>query len=208
MSKEVKLVDYQWQPPRNETKEHYLLKQVARVYLVEKGCYYVGTELYIDGWGNNEYSTKRYIDCVGVDRKQITSYGIEVKVSKSDFKNGYCARCQYTYIMCPKDMITPDDLPSYVGLIYVDIDKVRFIPNAKEHRLQGVELIKKASYNINDGYWEHVDGKKTEYFYEDAMFADTQRLVEHIARSNLNELIYNTNRVPMAKIVKGKRRWK
>lgn len=194
--------DYEWTPPKNQTKEHYLLENLAMVYLRERGLEYIGTEVFIPGM-NNKDSKRHIIDCVGVDKKQEKSYGIEVKVSKSDFKNGYCSRCNYTYIMCPKDMLDKDELPSHIGLIYVDVDNCKFITNAKERRLQGVTLIKKAKYNVNDVYY-NADGTVC----EDMMFAYTQRMVNNIIRSNLNELLYNTNRVPKAKIVKGRRRYK
>ena len=138
---------YIWEEPKNQTHEHFLLKNVARLYLVERGLRYVGTEIFVYGV-HDEHSNKKVVDCVGVDKKQETTYGIEVKISRSDFKNGYSSRCNYNYVMCPTDLIDKSELPDYVGLIYVDTDGVQFITNSKEQRLQGITLVKKAKYQI------------------------------------------------------------
>lgn len=202
----MEISSYKWEEPKNQTHEHFLLKNVARIYLVEKGCRYVGTEIYV--YGHYGGSKKGLTDCVGVDKSQEISYGIEAKVSVSDFKSGYSARCNYNYVICPSGMIDKSDVPDYVGLIYVDVDNVMFVTNAKEQRLKGVILVKKAKYYVDDIYFDYEDGVKTEYYNEDMMFAYTQRLVESINRSNLNELLYHTNYVPFGKITKGRRRWR
>lgn len=198
---------YKWEEPKNQTHEHFLLKNVARVYLVERGLRYVGTEIFVYG-RHEEHSNKKVVDCVGVDKAQENTYGIEVKVSVADFKSGYSTRCNYNYVMCPTNMIDVSDVPDYVGLIYVDIDDVQFVTNAKEQRLKGVTLVKKAKYHVNDMYYYYENGVKTEYYNEDMMFAYTQKVVELINRGNLNELLYHTNYVPLAKITKGRRRWR
>lgn len=198
---------YIWEEPKNQTHEHFLLKNVARIYLVERGLRYVGTEIFVYG-RHDKHSNKKIVDCVGVDKLQETTYGIEVKVSVADFKSGYSTRCNYNYVMCPTNMIDVSDVPDYVGLIYVDIDDVQFVTNAKEQRLKGVTLVKKAKYHVNDMYYYYEDGVKTEYYNEDMMFGYTQKVVELINRGNLNELLYHTNYVPLAKITKGRRRWR
>lgn len=197
---------YIWQEPRNQTHEHFLLKNVARLYLVERGLYYVGTEIFVSGL-HDEHSNKKIIDCVGVDKKQETSYGIEVKISRADFKSGYGTRCNYNYVMCPTGMIDKSELPNYVGLLYVDADKVQFVTNAKEKRLRGTDVVKKARYYVNPIYYYYENGIQTDYYSEDMMFAYNQRMVESINRSNLNELVYHTNYVPLAKVKNSRRRF-
>lgn len=203
----MEIVPYTWEEPKNQTHEHFLLKNLARIYLVDRGLRYVGTEVYVYGAYDKE-GKKGWTDCVGVDKRQETTYGIEAKVSVADFKSGYSTRCNYNYVICPTNMIDKSDVPDYVGLIYVDIDDVQFVTNAKEQRLHGVTLVKKAKYHVDDIYYIYEDGVKTDYYNEDMIFAYTQRIVENINRGNLNELLYHTNYVPLAKIVKGHRRWK
>ena len=43
--------------------------------------------------------------------------GIEVKVSRSDFKNGFVRSCNYNYILAPMRLIAPCEIPDGVGLI-------------------------------------------------------------------------------------------
>jgi hypothetical protein len=198
---------YDWHEPKNQTHEHFLLKNIARVYLVDRGLTYVGTEIYVPGL-DDEISNKKFVDCVGVDKRQEYTYGIEAKVSKSDFNNGYSTRCNYNYIICPDGLIEPNELPDYVGLIYVDLENVVFITNSKEKRIQGLTMVKKSKFHVNDAYWIYEDGVKTDYYSDDMMFAYSQRVVEYINRSNLNELLYHTNYVPKAKYTSGRRRWR
>lgn len=204
MSMDENLQPYLWTEPANQTYEHFLLKNAARIYLVERGIRYVGTEILVPGI-DDEVSNKKIVDCVGVDKNQETSYGIEAKISVADFNNGYATRCNYNYVICPKGMIESSDLPDYVGLIYVDLDTVIFVTNAREHRLRGVLCVKKAKYHVNGLYY---DARTNIGYNEDKMFAYTQRLVEDINRSNLNELLYHTNYVPLAKTTSRRRRWK
>lgn len=202
----MEISSYIWTAPKNQTKEHFMLKNVARIYLVERGCQYVGTEIYV--YGQNDRSIKKGItDCVGVDKFMEKTFGIEVKVSLSDFRNGYSSRCNYNYVLCPDGLIDESELPSYVGLIYVDMDELQFIINAKEQRLRGCRVAKKSKYHVDACYY-YRNGCRSDEYNEEMMFAYTQRLVERINRSNLNELLYHTNYVPMGKVTRGSRCWR
>lgn len=198
----MKAEPYTWDIPRNQTYEHFLLKNVGRVYLVERGLRYVGTEVFVSGM-HDEHSNKKVVDCVGVDKRQEVSYGIEVKVSLSDFKSGYSTRCNYNYVMCPTGLIDKAAVPDYVGLIYADVENVMFVTDSREQRLLGVQCVKKAKYHVN-GMFLTPEGECD----DNKMFAYTQMLVERINRSNLNELLYHTNYVPLGRVVEGRARWK
>ena len=135
--------------PRNESKEHFLLKHVGRIYFWQRGFRIVGQEIY----GLRDWRAQR--DCVDVlavgerkigEMKMLCSKAIEVKVSRSDFKSGFCKGADFTSILCPKGMIDPDELPQGVGLIEADIDRLR-IKVSGIMELEGVEAIKKAQYN-------------------------------------------------------------
>lgn len=194
--------NYNWTIPKNQTKEHYLLKNIAMVYLRERNIEYIGTEIYIKGTNTN-ISNKKIIDCVGIDKNKRYTYGIEAKVSRSDFLNGYCARCNYTYIICPDGLIDKNELPKHIGLIYVDIPNFRFVTNAKDKRLIGIKLIKKAYYNL-DELFKDKNGNIIQYKYDEHI----NHTINAIIRKNLNELIYNTDRIPKAKVIKGIRRFR
>jgi len=54
--------------------------------------------------------------------------GYEVKVDRGDFMRdqkwpGYMQYCHEFYFACPKDLISPDELPKEVGLIYYNPEK-------------------------------------------------------------------------------------
>ncbi len=82
-------------------------------------------------------------------------HGIEVKVSRSDFKNGFiCSGCNYNYVFTPMRLIAPYEVPSGIGLI--EYNKHKFSceldsldePNLtrRTFRLKGVRVVKKPVY--------------------------------------------------------------
>ncbi len=84
-----------------------------------------------------------------IDKKVIKKpilRGIEIKVSKSDFKNGFIHMgCHYNYLMVPKGLVSPKEVDKSVGLIEVDLKTC----GIKKHTspfygcsLVGVELIR------------------------------------------------------------------
>jgi len=47
--------------------------------------------------------------------------GIEVKVSRNDFKTGFmCTGCNYHYLMIPEGLVYSYQIPKHVGIIKVD----------------------------------------------------------------------------------------
>lgn len=66
-------------------------------------------------------------------RPRITGY--EIKVSKSDFRNDkkwphYLPLCNEFYFVCPKGLITPEELPAEAGLIYCLGQRLREVKKA------------------------------------------------------------------------------
>jgi hypothetical protein len=81
--------------------------------------------------------------------------GIEVKVSRSDFRNGFiCSGCNYHYILAPMRMLAPYEIPKGVGLI--EYNKYKFSCEAKTEKesspygrafnIKGVRVVKKPVY--------------------------------------------------------------
>lgn len=120
---------------RNESPEHYELKQIAKYLLWSRGCKMIATEVYgfygnIMDFPDRRFSDKNIIDTVGVDFKQLRNktpriklIGMEAKVSLSDFRNGFCTACELTYIIAPAGIVPPEELPDGIGLIEVDLGK-------------------------------------------------------------------------------------
>jgi hypothetical protein len=91
--------------------------------------------------------------------------GIEVKVSKSDFKNGFiCFGTNYNYVLTPFKLISPSIIPKGVGLI--EYNKYKFnitendlenIPKSRPFNIEGLRVIKRAQYRkLPQFYVDHV----------------------------------------------------
>ncbi len=90
--------------------------------------------------------------------------GIEVKVSKSDFKNGFiCTSANYNYVLVPTKLVSPSIMPKGVGLI--EFNRYKFNveenddanPNGRPFKLEGVRVIKRAQYrHIPQFHIDHV----------------------------------------------------
>lgn len=101
---------------------HKRLKQVALKYLKEKITDLVCTEVPF----GNAYSVA---DAVGINFKREEVRVIECKSTKQDFirdkklfgqKTSYFYHAHYAYIMCPTNIIQPEEVPYGYGLLWVD----------------------------------------------------------------------------------------
>jgi hypothetical protein len=91
--------------------------------------------------------------------------GIEVKVSKSDFKNGFiCTGTNYNYVLAPTKLISPSLLPKGVGLIEYNRYKFDVTENDLEEnpamrpfKIKGLRVLKRAQYrNLPQFHIDHV----------------------------------------------------
>ena len=64
--------------PGNETQEHFMLKQVAKKWLYEKGVNFIGTEVYVESEEESPYGRKKIVDVVGVQEKIIRPFNSEL----------------------------------------------------------------------------------------------------------------------------------
>jgi hypothetical protein len=178
--------------PGNETKTHFMLKEIAKYILFAWGYKIVATEVY--GMWTGEYwgeSEKNIIDTVGA--KKITNFipgkgynpywdikGIEAKASYADFKNGFCQAPAYSYVIAPINTVPIDELPKHIGLIEVDLDKFKIKKYFKTlSDFQGVTLVKRAKKNIDKRFGDEATYRK---WCEDT--------VERIAYRTSTELLF------------------
>lgn len=134
----------------SESKLHRFLKYLGVLYLHDRGCRTVGTEVgpifrrgntldrpkldrhyNIDvlgvgpipimdttstwKWGGKTYKSQRKIG------EKMVVRGIEVKVSRSDFRNGFvCRGINYAYLLTPMGLVKKKEVPKYVGLLEYD----------------------------------------------------------------------------------------
>lgn len=167
-----------FEPPKNETWEHFLLKNVAIAYLrLHFGCTIAAMEvsgMHIGGSAIEGKETKLVADAVGIrienqwlpyaerevrdnPYKRIeTVYCIEAKVSRSDFQSGYCIGGDLNYVIVPKGLVGKEEVYKGVGLIEVDLEKLEF---TKDWKLTGVQITKRATKREGfEGRHKWIDG--------------------------------------------------
>ncbi len=73
--------------------------------------------------------------------------GVEVKNSRSDFKNGFIhVGCDYNYLLYPKGLIKRSEVDTKIGLIEVDLDQFKVILNRSPfsgYYFTGVTLLRR-----------------------------------------------------------------
>lgn len=107
-----------------ESEKHKSLKKRAVKYLYNKSYWVTGMEVscgyygIYDAWGiNNDYKTM----------------GIEVKVSRSDYKNHKYKEAKLesyvpaneNYILCPTNLIKPEEVNPQYGLLWFNGERIR-----------------------------------------------------------------------------------
>lgn len=144
-----------------------------------------GKFLKVDGvWSRRRVnnSLRSIVDCGGVAYSDNSDIGyervaIEVKVSYQDFKNGFCSGADRTYILAPKKVIPKGEIPKYIGLLEVDLDKLEVKISPVDVR--GIEIKKRATFNKGNGF-EDIEHKK--------LIRDT---IKRIGMRNTNKIIYD-----------------
>ena len=147
-----------------ETYEHKYLKDIALIWLRDRGYLWIASEVYLPwlvpdfyrdsvqgfkqqtlGGVRKTWHNRDYIDVAGVRWKydgyrRLWGCGIEVKVSREDYLSGFCHdRLNVTYIMAPRGLIPKKTLPERMGLIEVsDVTVNEF------GELQGLRITKPA----------------------------------------------------------------
>lgn len=185
---------------KNESREHYELKQIAKYILYSKGYTCLATEVQFSKyskflsdykWFNSKAVRKNTIDVVGVKGKllnlketTVDKYkvmGIESKASYQDFLNGFCCQCEYTYIIAPVGIIPVDKVPNKIGLIEVDLANYTIKRSAGKFEFTGVTYTKQCSSRKKD-LWKRNDIYRV----------DTYNVLRRVAyRSTVNDLFKN-----------------
>jgi len=124
-----------------ESDLHKYLKLLGVKYLDSQGCTLIGDEIFISKYESNthletgESDSRFYIDVVGLGKRNIMGIatpwglkkigdeevlrGIEVKVSRGDFSNGYVqSGLHYHYLLVPELLVKKSEVPKHFGLLY------------------------------------------------------------------------------------------
>lgn len=86
----------------------------------------------------------------GVNKRKII-IGIEIKVSKSDFKNGFIqSGCTFNYLMIPKGLIKYLEVDKSIGIIEIDIKNLKVLKRRliNNYGIEGLYIIRKPKRNI------------------------------------------------------------
>lgn len=151
-----------------------LLTKLGYLHLKNMGCFEVSTEVNVPTYFMSPSifeidpiivnQRHHIIDLIGIqyeylppskqyrdenDRRIIKKpilRGIEIKVSRSDFKNGFIhVGCHYNYLMVPKGLVQPKEVHKYIGIIEVNLDNCgvkKFGGFYSGYELIGVKIIR------------------------------------------------------------------
>ena len=104
--------------------------------------------------------------------------GIEAKASYSDFLNGFCTQCEYTYVIAPIGIIPIDKLPPKIGLIEVCLTDYKIRLGSKFEMIKGITTVKQCASRRKDIYKRN-----------DIYLVDTFNVLRKIAyRNTVNDL--------------------
>jgi len=137
-----------------ESQQHKELKERAIKYLYDKSHWIAKMEVNCGFYG--------IYDVWGIKSDLITT-GIEVKVSREDFKNNKLKEhrlqqiipANFNYILCPKGLLQPEEIHPKYGLLWfngnriVNKKKAEFIEMTSERKLQIVMLFLSSRQNKN-----------------------------------------------------------
>ena len=151
-----------------ESDLHAYLKQVGAAFLMNQDCFLVDTEVRLCRHGQqmiHPLDDHHIVDVCGVGERfynlkdnslgrgeyEVTRNilrGIEVKVSRSDFRNGFiCTACNYNYLLTPMRLVAPWEVPKGVGLI--EYNKYKFkveLTEENKFKFEGLRVVKKSQY--------------------------------------------------------------
>jgi len=154
---------------------HSFLQKVGMAYLYNQNCDMVATECAVrksHNWGNDEkqheLDAHYIIDVLGVGKKFIPLHlrdnniewsdqrtydnilrGIEVKTSRSDFRNGFITTgCNYHYLLTPMRLVIKHELPKWFGLIEYNKYKFNIKGGMVRFDIEGLRIVKRPKLKV------------------------------------------------------------
>lgn len=143
-----------------ESKQHKELKEKAIQYLYNKSHWVTRMEVNCGFYG--------IYDTWGIKSDLITT-GIEVKVSRADFRNNKWKEhrleidvigievipANFNYILCPKGLLQPEEIHPKYGLLWfngeriINKKKAEFIPMTSKRKLRIIMSFLSSKHNKN-----------------------------------------------------------
>lgn len=199
--------------PKNESHTHFLLKQISIMFLWRMNCRMIGTEVDMgksmaEGESNRLGTLKTIVDAVGLQhngkydklfdkdgnpvgfRHGYNIRSVEAKISRGDFRNGFNMVADYSYVICPKDMIQPSELPKKVGLIYVDLDAI-VLPLLKNFDAY-CWIVKKPRKEYDDRFYKIYNEEDDSYSFDKIQHdLYAQKTCTYISKENTQRQMFN-----------------
>ena len=135
----------------SESLEHKHLKKIAMIKLKYMGCYIIYPEAYCG------FNFSGVMDAVGIKTnfKNISSIGIEVKISRADFfgsKQKYLAKrkelykddkddLNYKYFLTPKGLVKEEEVYNGWGLLEYNGTQVRKIKEPEKNECDNKKVL-------------------------------------------------------------------
>lgn len=149
-----------------ESQLHFFLKMLGMAYLYNQNCDLVATECYTysSAGEKHDLDNHRYIDVLGLGKKFISLHlrrglldktyeqvlrGVEVKISRSDFKNGFVTTgCNYHYLLTPMRLVNVAEIPKWIGLLEYNKHKFKIKGGRLGGRfyIEGLRIVKRPSF--------------------------------------------------------------
>jgi len=160
--------------PSSDRETTEILTKIGYLFLGNQDCHRISTEVRVYTWDDRNYEIEqdkhRIIDLIGVGYKYLSPSeqykrtvnigeheyienvvkekilrGIEVKVSRSDFKRGFIhVGCNYNYLLIPKGLVDLSEVDTNIGVIEVDLNVFSIVKHRRPYKdqLKGVTVIR------------------------------------------------------------------
>jgi hypothetical protein len=143
------------------------LKRAGMLFLKNNLCDLIAPEVKVRNRKLLESNHHHIIDLVGIgdkytkDGKIRVSRGIEVKISRSDFKNGFIhSGCNYHYLLVSKGLVKKSEVSYYIGIIEYDEETFSVFKWRTKYLLTGFKVIRPPIFQkLSERDFNYVQGQ-------------------------------------------------
>ena len=155
---------------KREWSEKKIQNILKKYFLSESTKKYEITNLFVYGWESDYLAIT----------KSMVAYEVEIKVSKEDFKNDFknkqdkhllfedgnmigrfpkgSSMPNYFYYAVPEGLISPEEVPDYAGLLYVQPWGITFVNQPKKLTDEKFDIVK--LYLADKFYYNMLSGQR------------------------------------------------
>ncbi|QST02287.1 hypothetical protein IMZ31_22805 (plasmid) [Pontibacillus sp. ALD_SL1] len=154
--------------------------EVKKLWCFQRGC----EEL---GYPERFYEQMKWIYFMDYEMR-----GIEVKVSREDFKKGFSTLPEYSYVLVPKGLISKEELPRKTGLLEFDFERYNKETQKPREKVSPWKEALKVTKRPKKMYDERFKKKRGSQTIVDRNKHDAFcfSLIEKVAQENTEELLF------------------